>query len=73
MIEIEFSKHWRLQCDNPKCLLNREGQGNREKPSKLGSITTFMPAPLPPPGLSSLPRGRIKGKKRKGKKGKYNG
>lgn len=51
MIETEFSKHWRLQCDNPKCLLRGEGQGNREKPINLGPITTFMPAPLPRTGM----------------------
>ena len=58
MIEIDINRSYYLhQCDNPKCRLYKERQGYREKPINLGSITTFMPSPLPP--TPAPPRGKI--------------
>lgn len=72
MIGIKFVRHYALVCDNSGCELHRQIQGNIERETELGPITTFMPAPLPntisPPKRPN--RERRQGRKKiKGRKG----
>jgi hypothetical protein len=47
MIGIKVGRYYRLECDNDKCLLFREGQGSTEQYIDLTPILASMPAPLP--------------------------
>jgi len=46
MIGITISRYYALVCDNWGCGKYRQIQGNIERRTDFGAITTFMPAPL---------------------------
>jgi hypothetical protein len=64
MVGIEFTKHYRIVCDNSRCNLYREGQNTIEKQLEPETINTLM-APLPkipsPRGPNSKKTVRRKG------------
>jgi hypothetical protein len=47
MIGVRVGRYLRLECDNDRCQLFREGQGSREQQIDLTPIMASMPAPLP--------------------------